>query len=99
MVTLATVARNLVIIAVMALVWAVQTFFWPMLPLGFEGTLALGGLLFSFGAALSIIALVLAITVLIRGGRTPARAALCFSSGAVLACFVVFGATGVVYPL
>ena len=99
MVTLATVARNLVVVAAVSFLWSLQTFFWPILPLGYEGSLALGGIVFLLGTVLSLIALVMAIIVLTRSGRTRSHVALCVWSGGVLAAFILFGSADLLLTL
>src|SRR4051794_6144294 len=99
MVTLATVARNLIVVAAFSLLAALQTFFWPILPLGFEGTLALGGVAFTLGALLSFVALMFAVITHFRHRRTRSYRALCVWSAAVLAAFVVFGSAEVWFSI
>src|SRR3954468_14191671 len=100
MVALANVSRNLVLVATIALVVALDARFWPILPLGYEGTLALGLLSFTFGVALTLIALVLAIVALARYGRSRSVVRLCFFTSAVLVAFALFASADVLlsYP-
>lgn len=60
-------------VAAAAFLLTLQTYFVPLFPIGYEGTLTLGGVSFTFGLVLSLIALVLAIIALFRYVRARSR--------------------------
>src|SRR5687767_3519236 len=72
----ATVARNLLIVAALALLFCCDAVFLHVIPFGYEGKLAFGGLAFWFGVLLTVIALTLVSITLLRHGRTRRHLAL-----------------------
>jgi hypothetical protein len=85
---LPTLARNLLVIAALAWLFCVSTALFHIIPLGFEATTVYVGLVYLFGASLTLIALTLTLISLFRYGRTKTRLTMCFWSIGMVLAFV-----------
>jgi hypothetical protein len=81
------VARNLLVVAALPLLFCCDLVYWHTLPVGFEGTAAYGGLAFWFGVIVTIVALGLATFSLFRYGKTASRLIVLLCSVAMLVLF------------
>ena len=81
------VARNLLVVAALPLLFCCDLVYWHTLPVGFEGTAAYGGLAFWFGVIVTIVALGFATFSLVRYGNTAPRLIVLLCSAAMLVLF------------
>jgi hypothetical protein len=99
MVKLVTVARNLLIVAALALAFCIDALFSHFIPLGYEGMLAFGGLAFWFGVALTVVATVLAALALARYGRTRSRLVVLLCSVVLLISFALVASADILLSM
>jgi hypothetical protein len=74
-------------LAVAALLFCADAWFWHVLPLGFEGTLFFGALVFWLGLSLSIFSTVFAGVALAKNGKNRSRIIMCIWSAALVLAF------------
>ncbi len=89
MVKTAVISRNLLIVALFALLLCCDIRFWHNIPLGYEGMLAYGAFSLWFGLALTVVALGLIVFALIRHGAARSRFIILGCGALILISFVI----------
>ena len=90
MMKITAISRNLLIVAVLALLVCCDTKFWHNIPVSHETLVAYGALILWFGIVLTVIALGLIVMAFVRHGRAPSHFVILACGVLLVISFAIF---------